>query len=102
MKNILIILALFLGSCGCTKPEKNQYRLEVNYTNGDMEVITCEGKGERTFLLGEGDLCYRGGVLVSGVRSFKVLSVIKIFDETLRDQGCDCKISIIKTEKIKI
>jgi hypothetical protein len=98
MKNILIILALFLGSCDNEQLDKKNYRLEVTYTNGDINVLTYEGYGDNHFSLKQGDLMSHGNALTSGVRSFKVLSVIKIVgvkDET----DCQCDLKLIQTEK---
>lgn len=101
MKNILIILALFTISCGSEFLDKKNYRLEVTYTNGDVNVLTYEGYGDNIFVLSEGDLKrYPNSVLTSGVRSFKVLSIIKL-DNSKDSTNCNCQIKLIQTEIIK-
>ena len=102
-KTILILSTLFLFSC---EPiDKKQYRLEVTYTNGEQEILTFNGYGRNLFGLERGDLKSSNTTLVSGVRDFKVLSVInqgKVTDEEMKDIGCGCgPVKLTSKEKVE-
>ncbi len=74
-----ILGLLFLTSCGPI--EKKRYNLEVLYTNGDTSEISYQGYGNNIFSLNNGDLKETnasGRTLISGVRSFSVLSIEKL------------------------
>ena len=76
----LIFFLCFLFSCSF--PQK-QYTFEVEYFNGSKDTITWTGTGENYFFLRSGDLVAYMGVrmdgpaIISGVRSFHTISIIK-------------------------
>lgn len=104
MKKAFIILsALFLFGCGPI--EKKQYRLEVTYTNGDQEILTFNGYGDNLFHLEQSDLKSANATLVSGVRDYKVLSIInggKLTDKEREEIGCGCgPVKLTSKEKVE-
>lgn len=85
---------------GCQR-EKKQYRFEVTYTNGEVNILTFEGYGENRFSLDNGDLKTAGVSYVSGVRSFKFLSIINlgVVPVTSNNGNCSCYVKLVNTEK---
>lgn len=75
MKKILFIslLALF----ACSPREKKQYDFEIITTNGDTLETSFIGVGTNLFSLRNGDLTTNSftKTLMSGVRSYKVISI---------------------------
>ena len=102
MKKAFIILST-LFFIGCGPIDKKQYRLEVTYTNGEQEILTFSGYGNNLFSLEQGDLISAHATLVSGVRDFKVLSIInqgKLTDKEREEVGCGCgPVKLINKEK---
>jgi hypothetical protein len=100
---ILFVLVALMFSCGGLI-EKKEYRLHVIYSNGQEEILTLEGFGNNYFSLRQGDLKSNGKVIVSGLRSFKVKSVINkgpLTDEDINsNKGCSCNLNVVSTEKL--
>ncbi len=99
MKKIILIstISLFgLASCGPSQPiDKKKYDLEIIYTNGDTLNSSYIGGGDNLFSLKNGDLTTKNftKTLVSGVRSFRVLSIEKIgkfSKKELESTSCGC------------
>jgi hypothetical protein len=104
MKKVFIILStLFLFGCGPI--DKKQYRLEVTYTNGQQEILTFSGYGDNLFELKQGDLTSGNATLVSGVRDYKVLSIINggpLTDKERENIGCGCgPVKLTSKEKVE-
>lgn len=99
MKKVFLILATaFLFAC--SPSDKKQYRVEVVYSNGEKEILTYQGIGDNYFTLDHGDLkeAFVKKTLVSGVRSFKILSIIKM--GPLKDgEPCNCTLTLTQKEK---
>lgn len=104
MKKAFIILST-LFFIGCEPIEKKQYRLEVTYTNGEQEILTFSGYDNNLFKLEHGDLKSSGTTLVSGVRDYKVLSIInqgKVTEKEAEDIGCGCgSVKLTSKEKVE-
>jgi hypothetical protein len=100
---ILFVLVALIFSCGELK-DKKEYRLHVIYSNGQEEILTLEGFGNNYFSLHQGDLKSNGEVIVSGLRSFKVKSVINkgpLTDEDINSaNSCLCNLKVVSTEKL--
>lgn len=88
----------------CEPIEKKEYRLHVVYTNSDEEIVTILVFGDVNLRLNEGDLTESNLVILSGVRSFTVKSIINkgpLTDEEITNEnGCLCVAKIVSTEKI--
>jgi hypothetical protein len=98
MKQILILSSvLFLASC-IGPQEKKQYDFEIIYTNGDTLETSYQGVGTNLFSLKNGDLTTNGQrtTLVSGVRSYRVVSIKSLGMQTEKEadaNGCGCTVN---------
>lgn len=94
MKKLILFLSIALfASCG--PREKKVYNLEVIYTNGDTSNVSYRGLGNNYFTLENSDLkMVKGKTLISGVRSYRVISIKKLGlqteSELKNEKGCVC------------
>lgn len=83
----------FLASCTFSPQPKKQYDFEIIYSNGDTLETSYVGIGDNYFSLENGDLTTRRRTvtLVSGVRTFRVLSIKTVGMQTQAEANtCDC------------
>ena len=96
MKKILFFLSsILLVSCTFGPYEKKQYDFEIVYTNGDTLETSYQGVGTNLFSLKNGDLTTNSQTttLVSGVRSYRVVSIKSLGMQTKKEAEanvCGC------------
>lgn len=104
MKKILLFLSISVALFACCGPqEKKIYNFEVIHTNGDTIKVSYLGFGTNLFSLKNGDLTTHRfeKTLLSGVRSFRVISITNLglqTEEEMRTQDC-CNLVEIKNEE---